>query len=95
MLFSVTWIFQIINNNIMQILQNLLNTIFINSPQHNNDNIANVVLALPLEVYKINEDYNFKIHTSKTHWYLISYLLAPSGANKEENCKYMALQSWY
>ena len=42
--------------------------VFINSPQYKNGNIAIFVLALSsLEMNKINEDGNFRIHNSKTH----------------------------
>ena len=53
---------------------------------------GNFVLALPLEMNKIDEDCNFKIHTSKTHKYLMLQLLTPSGSNKEENYKYIVVQ---
>ena len=29
------------------------------------------------------------------NWPIVSYLLTSQGANKERNCKYMAIQSWY
>ena len=41
--------------------------VFINSPQYKNGNIAIFVLALSLEMNKINEDGNFRLHNSKTH----------------------------
>ena len=44
---------------------------------------------------KNNEDYNLKIPTLKADYYLISHLLTPPGANKEENSKYMGIQSWH
>ena len=45
----------------------LHSSFFIISPQYKNDNIANFVLALPLEMKKIIEDCNFKTHTSRNH----------------------------
>ena len=41
--------------------------VFINSLQYKNGNIVIFVLALSLEMNKINEDGNFRIHSSKTH----------------------------
>ena len=55
--------------------------VFTNCPQYRNDSIGNFVLALLLEMTKINKDYNLKIPTSKTRSYLMSHLLTPSGAN--------------
>ena len=44
------------------------NEVFINSLQYKNGNITIFVLALSLEMNKINENGNFRIHNSKTHW---------------------------
>ena len=37
--------------------------------------------------------FNLEMKSSYTPWFLISYLLASVGANKEENCNCMGLQS--
>ena len=43
---------------------------------------------------KYTEYYDFPAKTEDGS-YLISQLLSPSGSNKEENHKYMVVQSWH
>ena len=48
---------------------------FTNSTQYKNGNIANFVLAVPLEIDYNNRVYNLKILSSYNPWPLISHLL--------------------
>ena len=68
--------------------------VFTNFSQYKNVNIANFVLAVPLERNWMNEFCNLEMYCCDTHWYLISHLQTSYGTNKKENFKYMAIQSW-
>ena len=68
--------------------------VFTNSRQHKNDNIANFVLAMPLERNWTSKVYSLEMYSYCIPWYLISHLLTSYVANKEVNCKYKGIQSW-
>ena len=47
---------------------------FTNASRYKNANIANFILAVPLENNNINEVYNLEIQFPYTHWHIISQL---------------------
>ena len=51
----------IVKRSLSPLYVRLVFEVFTNSSQHKNDNIANFVLALPLEMNKTDEVFNFEI----------------------------------
>ena len=61
---------------------------------YRNGNIANFVLVLPLLINQSNIAFSIKMQSCFVPRCLILYLLVSVGANKEENCQFMGIQSW-
>ena len=67
--FSISFLFrEIVKGRDQNLFVNPIE-VLIKSPQFKNDNIANFIWVLSIELNKINKDSNFKINTSKTHIY--------------------------